>query len=156
MSTVRELYEDSLLSEEPVLAYCILYLVQEDKLSFEDDASVLDSNKLQLTPGDQEKIAWMIEENKLGFDGIKIFSLKYDAKRFAFVFARNEKEAIEFFHKRFRRKPYNCYQYPLDFPMSRGREFITFRDMKKEHSRFPALAGFYERSDLYGSFQRKR
>ncbi|MED0758754.1 hypothetical protein P4S93_07375 [Aneurinibacillus thermoaerophilus] len=140
MTTVRELYEESIRYEEKTLAHYILHLLQEGKVSLEDDADSLD-----LTQADHEKVAAMILQNQLGFSDIRIFSLKYDNKQFAFIFAANEEEAIEFFQKIFKRNPYNCHEYPLDFPMSRGNEFLTFRDMKKEYSRFPALAGFYER-----------
>jgi len=140
MTTVRELYEESIRYEEKTLAHYILHLLQEGKVSLEDDVDSLD-----FMQADHEKVAQMIRENKLGFSDIRIFSLKYDNKRFAFIFASSKEEAIQFFRQKFKRKPYNCHEYPLDFPMSRGNEFLTFRDMKKEHSHFPALAGFYER-----------
>lgn len=149
MITVRELYEDSIRYEEKTLAHYILHLLQEGKVSLDDDA-----DKIYFLQADHEKVAQMIEQNLLGFSNIKVFSLKYDDKRFAFIFAASEEEAIQFFQQTFKRKPYNCHEYPLDFPMSRGNEFLTFRDMRKEHSHFPALAGFYERSELYGSSQR--
>lgn len=140
MTTVRELYEDSIRYEEKTLAHYILHLLQEGQVSLDDDAYSLD-----FTKADHQKVAQMIEQNQLGFSDIKIFSLKYDNKRFAFIFAASKEEAIQFFQQKFKRKPYNCHEYPLDFPMSRGQEFLTFRDMKKEYSHFPALAGFYER-----------
>jgi hypothetical protein len=150
MTTVRELYEESIRYEEKTLAHYILHLLQEGRVSLEDDADTID-----FMQADHEKVAQMIGENHLGFSDIRIFSLKYDNKRFAFIFAANEEEAIRFFQQKFKRKPYNCHEYPLDFPMSRGQEFLTFRDMRKEYSNFPALAGFYERSELYGSLKRK-
>jgi hypothetical protein len=140
MTTVRELYEESIRYEEKALAHYILHLLQEDQVSLDDDASLID-----FTKADHRKVSKMIEQNLLGFNDIKVFSLKYDDKLFAFIFAASEEEAIQFFRQKFKRKPYNCHEYPLDFPMSRGNEFLTFRDMKKEHSHFPALAGFYER-----------
>lgn len=140
MITVRELYEESIRYEEKTLAHYILHLLQEGKVSLDDDADSLD-----FTQADHRKVSKMIEQNLLGFSDIKVFSLKYDDKLFAFIFAASKEEAIQFFHQKFKRKPYNCHEYPLDFPMSRGNEFLTFRDMKKEYSHFPALAGFYER-----------
>jgi hypothetical protein len=140
MTTVRELYEESIRYEEKTLAHYILHLLQERKVSLDDDA-----DKIDFLQADHEKVAQMIVQNQLGFSDIKVFSLKYDDKLFAFVFAASQEEAIEFFQKKFKRNPKNCHEYPLDFPMSRGNEFLTFRDMRKEHSKFPALAGFYER-----------
>ncbi|WP_044893015.1 hypothetical protein [Bacillus alveayuensis] len=140
MTTVRELYEESIRYEEKTLAHYILHLLQEGQVSLDDDA-----DKIDFLQADHEKVAQMIVQNQLGFSDIKVFSLKYDDKLFAFVFAASQEEAIEFFQKKFKRNPKNCHEYLLDFPMSRGNEFLTFRDMKKEHSHFPALAGFYER-----------
>jgi hypothetical protein len=140
MITVRELYEESIRYEEKTLAHYILHLLQEGQVSLDDDA-----DKIDFLQADHEKVAQMIVQNQLGFSDIKVFSLKYDDKLFAFVFAASQEEAIEFFQKKFKRNPKNCHEYPLDFPMSRGNEFLTFRDMRKEYSHFPALAGFYER-----------
>lgn len=140
MTTVRGLYEESIRYEEKALAHYILHLLQERQVSLDDDASLIDLSK-----ADHQKVAQMIQQNQLGLSDIKIFSLKYDDKRFAFIFAANEKEAIQFFQQKFKRNPKKCHEYPLNFPMARGQEFLTFRDMRKEHSRFPALAGFYER-----------
>ncbi|MEK4381149.1 hypothetical protein NSS70_04425 [Aeribacillus sp. FSL K6-2848] len=151
MTTVRELYEESIRYEEKTLAHYILHLLQEGKVSLEDDA-----DKIDFLQADHEKVAQMIQQNQLGLSDIKFFSLKYDEKIFAFVFAASQEEAIEFFQKKFKRKPKNCHEYPLDFPMARGQEFLTFRDMRKEHKNFPAIAGIYERSELYGSSQRSR
>jgi len=148
MPTVRELYEESIRYEEKTLAHYILHLLQEGHVSLDDDADSLD-----FTQADHEKIAAMILQNQLGFDDIRVFCLKYDDKLFAFVFAKNSEEAIAFFQKRFKRNPYNCHVYSLDFPMSRGQEFITFREMKKEYDCFPTFIGFYERSELYGSLK---
>lgn len=151
MTTVRGLYEESIRYEEKALAHYILHLLQERQVSLDDDASLIDLSK-----ADHEKVAQMIQQNQLGLSDIKVFSLKYDEKIFAFVFAASQEEAIEFFQKKFKRKPKNCHEYPLDFPMARGQEFLTFRDMRKEHKNFPAIAGIYERSELYGSYQRSR
>ncbi|BBU40716.1 hypothetical protein APP_30080 [Aeribacillus pallidus] len=140
MTTVRELYEESIRYEEKTLAHYILHLLQEGKVSLEDDA-----DKIDFLQADHEKVAQMIQQNQLGLSDIKVFSLKYDEKIFAFVFAASQEEAIEFFRQQFKRNPKKCHEYPLNFPMARGQEFLTFRDMRKEHSRFPALAGFYER-----------
>lgn len=145
MTTVRELYEDSIRFGEKTLAHYILHLLQEGKVSLDNNVS-----SLNFFLADQKKVAEMIEQNQLGFDDIKVFSLKFDDRTFAFVFAVSKEEAIEFFKKKFKRNPYNCHEYLLDIPMSRGKEYLTFRDMKKEHNKFPALAGVYERSELYG------
>jgi len=146
MKTVQELYEDSIQYGEKVLAHYILHLLQEGHVSLNDDASLIDFSK-----ADQQKVLEMINQNYLGFSDIKVFSLKWDDKTFAFIFASNEEEAKKYFEQKLRKKQLNCFEYPLDFQMSRGNEFLSFREMQKEHNQFPAIAGFYERSALYES-----
>ena len=140
MKTVKELYEDCIYFEEKVLAHYILHLLQEQHLSLEDDAS-----KIDFTKADHRKVADMIQQNKLCFSDIKVFSLKMDEKTFAFIFAASREDAIEHFKQELKKDPINCFEYDIDFPMSRGNEFLSFRDMRKEYNEFPAICGFYER-----------
>jgi hypothetical protein len=42
--------------------------------------------------------------------------------------------------------PLNCHEYSLDFELARGNGVISFREMRKEFERFPAIAGFYMRA----------
>ncbi|MFD2445454.1 hypothetical protein ACFSO7_15925 [Bacillus sp. CGMCC 1.16607] len=57
-----------------------------------------------------------------------------------FIFAAIEQEAIQFYQETFHHSPENCHEYPLDFEITRGNEVISFREMRREYVRFPALA----------------
>ena len=140
MTTIRELYEACIKYEESTLAHYILHLLQEGKVSLEDDESSLD-----LDQADHQVVAEMIEKNQLGFSQIKVFSLKIDANTFAFIFAKSKQEAVDHYQKKFRKEPLNCYEYPLDYRICRGNEFLSFRDLRKEFTEFPVIAGYFEK-----------
>ena len=137
---VKELYLDSLLNEESALAHLIHHLLSERKVSLEDDISMLDTAQV-----DREKVAEMIHRNVLGFRKIHMYSLKMSTTTFVFIFAANEQEAIHYFSKTFHRRPLNCCEYLLEYKIARGNEITTFRNMKREHEKFPAIAGYYEK-----------
>lgn len=138
MTTVKSLYEDSLYYEESTLAHYIMHLLQEGKAELDDDIS-----KLKFEEADQEKVREMIRSNQLGFSKIKVFALKYSKRAFAFVFAKSEDEATEYFKQTFKKKVLSCYELSLDTPMARGNRILNFREMRKEHNEFPVLAGTY-------------
>lgn len=137
---VKELYDDCLMTEESILAHYIYHLLQEGKISLDDDISAVD-----LHQADHEKVADMIEKNVLGIHKIRVFSLKMSAKSFVFIFAKNEQDAIDFYKRKFRRQPLNCIEYPLDFEFVRGKGTVSFLEMRREHEEFPAIAGYYVR-----------
>nr|WP_263326288.1 hypothetical protein [Neobacillus sp. Marseille-Q6967] len=137
---VKELYMDCLRFEESSLAHYIHHLLAEQKISLDDNISILD-----LDQADHQKVAEMIQNNVLGFHKIGIYSLKMNQKDFVFIFAASKQEAIQFYSKTFHQSPLNCNEYPLDFQLARGNDVISFRDMRKEFESFPAIAGYFKR-----------
>lgn len=133
---VRTLYLDSIRYEEPMLAYYILHFLENKQITLDDDISKLDWEK-----ANHEMVATMIKENKLGFHPIKIFSLKMDQNKFVFIFAASKEEATQFYTQNFHKQPLNCVQQLLEYELVRGNQTLTFRDLKKEHVKFPAVAG---------------
>lgn len=144
MVTVREQYEHYIRYEQSYMAHLLHYLLKEGQIKLEDDC-----NKINYSSVNEAKVNELVEQNYLCFNPIKIFSLKVDDYLFAFVFAKNEEEAIEF-AKSLKYKPRNCHEYMLDIEMERdGGKVLTFREMKKEHDSFPALAGYFETDPVY-------
>jgi hypothetical protein len=138
--TIKDYYLDALYSEDTALAHYFHYLVAEQKVSLDDDVSILDT--IQVDVG---QVRELIQKNVLGIHKICIYSLKMDEKNFIFIFATSREEAITFYTKTFHRTPLNCHNYPLDFLMTRGNRCISFRDMRKDFESFPAIAGFFEK-----------
>ena len=134
---VKDLYHDCLIYERSQLAHCIHHLLVEKKISLNDDVSKVDFGQ-----ANHQKVAEMIQKNVLGFYKIDIYSLKMNKKDFVLIFAANKQEAIHFYHKTFHQPPLNCHEYWLDFEVYRGKDVISFRDMRKEFESFPAIAGY--------------
>jgi len=137
---VGELYLESICLEQCSLAHYLYHLLTERKISLNDPIDQIDLEK-----ADHQKVAELIETNHLGIRKLGVYSLKRNAKDFVFIYAYSVQEAIEFFTKTFRQRPLNCHEYSLDFELARGKSVITFREMRKEFGRFPAIAGYFTR-----------
>ncbi|MBM7662785.1 hypothetical protein JOC85_003596 [Bacillus mesophilus] len=143
---VKELYQDSLEYEESSLAHYIHHLLAEGKLSLTDDVSKVDLNQ-----ADYQKVKESIQNNLLGINPVHIFSLKKNADDFVFIFAHSPEEAVTFYTNKFGYRPINCHEYSLEFEMVRGKVSVTFREMRKEFSSFPAVAGYYRKMEAKAS-----
>ncbi|MBM7602548.1 hypothetical protein JOC75_000518 [Metabacillus crassostreae] len=137
---IKELYLESLLLEESPLAHYIFYLLNEKKISLNDDVS-----KLNFDLADHQKVAELIENNVLGFHKVDIFSLKMNQNEYVFIFADSKQKAIQFFKETFGHVPMNCHAYSLDYELTRGNEVVSFRKMRMEYECFPVVAGFFNR-----------
>lgn len=143
MLSVRVLYEEAIKHEHSALAHYIIHLLQEGKIQL-DDESIVD-----LSQAEYEKVKKMIEGNALGFKVMNVYALKHTEKQFAFIYAKDKQEAIDYFRKEFCANPKNCHEYPMEFVIEKGNRFISFRDLKMEYDQFPALIGFYEKEMVY-------
>lgn len=137
---VREAYIDAIMYEESTLAHLIHHLISERKVSLEDPLSSQDFRR-----ADMEKVTDMITRNTLGFQKINLYSLKISQKKFIFIFADSGQAAVDYFTNTFHQLPLNCHEISLDFEISRGNEITSFRVLKKEFEKFPALVGSFER-----------
>lgn len=139
--TIKELYEDAIKYEESFLAHYIFYLIREGKISFSDDSSVLAHHSDY-----SDKFLRIWQKNQLGFCQIKVYSLKQEAKKFVFIFAKDRKEAILHYRLTYGKNPLNCHEISLDNEMIVGHRVITFRRLKKEFRTFPVVVGEYEKT----------
>jgi hypothetical protein len=96
-------------------------------------------------------VAELIRKNVLGIHRVNVYSLKRNPHDFVFIFAHSAEVAAQFYAETFGHRPLNCHEYPLDFEMVKGNEVVSFREMKKECSSFPAMVGFYRRVKLVRS-----
>ncbi|WP_456276520.1 hypothetical protein [Bacillus sp. AK128] len=137
---VQELYQASLEYEESAIAHYIYHLLAVGKLSLTDDASKVDLNQ-----ADHQIVKELIQQNLLGIKPINIYSMKKNSDVFVFIFAHSPAEAYEFYMKTFGANPLNCHEYSLELKMVRGKRGVTFREMRKEFSSFPAVVGYYRK-----------
>jgi hypothetical protein len=137
---VKDVYLESLRYEETSLAHCIHHLLEEKKISLEDDMTQIDLEQV-----DPQKVAEMIRNNVLGFRKLNIYSLKRSKNEYVFIFATRQQEAIQLYTDTYHQLPLNCLEFLLDFQLIRGNEIISFRDMRKEFMSFPAVVGCYRK-----------
>ncbi|MEH7490692.1 hypothetical protein [Neobacillus niacini] len=140
---VREVYEDCFHFNESTLAHCIYHLIEEEKITLDDDMAKVDFKQV-----DNQKVSTMIQNNLLGINKFGIFSLKMNQKEFVFIFANSKQEAIQFYHDTFYTYPLNCHEYTLDYQLARGNKVISFREMRKDFENIPAIAGFFEKENF--------
>lgn len=130
---------DSLMYEEGILSYYLFHLLEEKIVALDDDIS-----KLDICQSDHEKVAELIKKNVLGVHSVKVFSLKMAQNKFVFIFAESRVAAIHYYTFTFKKSPLNCIEFLLETEFIRGNEILSFREMKKEHEKFPAVAGYFE------------
>lgn len=109
-----------------------------------DDISAIDLNRL--SEFEHKEVAKLVESNYLKINPIDIYTLKMDQNNFALIFASNEQQAIQYFQKVFKRDPLNCFSHIMDLEFAEGKGTITFREMRKHYSTFPALVGVYDKA----------
>lgn len=137
---VKDLYFDCIRNEISFVAHTIYHLLAEEKLSLDDESS-----KIGFVQADLQKVKELIQKNVLGIKKICVYSLKMNQQDFVFIFAHCEEDAIRFYTRTFSKSPLNCHEYPLDFQFYRGKDVISFRDMRKVIEDFPAIAGYLSR-----------
>lgn len=137
--------KEAIRDEAASLIYTIHYFLSAKRLRRDSTMDELEAAMESATEEDTCAIARLVEENPLKVCEIRVFSLKVGQGRFAFVFAANEEEAKSFVRHKYGIEPKNCFQYPIDFPMSIGNRFTTFREMARAKNSFPSLAGFYQK-----------
>ena len=136
---VNDLYLESIQLAESSLAHCIYHLLAEKKISLEDDVSQINFELV-----DNLKVKELVQENALGITKVCVFSMKMSKKDFVFIFVASQQEAIQFYTKTYHQTPLNCHEYSLDYQLSRGNEVISFRDMRKEFTSIPTIAGYFK------------
>ena len=143
--SVEEMYREAIEREFVGTAHTIFYMLQKGYVKMSDDVSALSFDKL--SEFERKEIEKMIEMNYLKINPIDIYTLKLDRNNFALIFARNEQEAIQYFCKVFDKKPLNCFRHMMDMEFVEGKGTITFREMRKYYSTFPALVGIYDKAN---------
>ena len=140
METVKELFDECIQNDYSFMAHSLYYLLREGLVSPDDPHNVLDDVEV-----DMDLVGEWTEQNYLGISVEKVYSLKIAADEFVFVFAKDPQQAVSFIRNKWKIQPRNCQEYSLDFTIMRGKEFVSFRDMKKDFLSFPAIIGVYQR-----------
>lgn len=144
MATVKELFDESIQNDYSFMAHSLYYLLLEGLVSPDDPHTVLDDVEL-----DMDLVGEWTKHNYLCISVEKVYSLKIADDEFVFIFAKDPQQAVSFIRNKWKIQPRNCQEYSLDFTIMRGKEFVSFRDIKKDFLTFPAIIGLYERKSVY-------
>jgi hypothetical protein len=144
MATVKELFDESIQNDYSFIAHSLYYLLLEGLVSPDDPHTVLDDVEVDL-----DLVGEWMKQNYLCISVEKVYSLKIAEDKFVFVFAKDPQQAVSFIRKKWKIQPRNCQEYSLDYTIMRGKEFVSFRDMKKDFLTFPAIIGLYERKSAH-------
>lgn len=140
MSTIKALFKEAIHYEECVLAHYIFCLVQEGRITWRDERSIL--TKVQ---PNQDRLADMIRNNFLGICQIHMYALKVKKGKWYFIYAKSPEEAKRHLWITTGSKSLNCHEVPADQRVSIDNRCLTFREWKKEQSEFPCLVGCFEK-----------
>ena len=143
MATVKELFDESIQNDYSFIAHSLYYLLLEGLVSPDDPHTVLNDVEV-----DVDLVGEWTKQNYLCISVEKVYSLKIADDEFVFLFAKDPQQAVSFIRNKWKIQPRNCQEYSLDFTIMRGKEFVSFRDMKKDFLSFPAIIGLYKRERI--------
>ena len=144
MITIKELYVECIQNPYPYLAYSLYYLLCEGLVFPDDPHTSFDSQLV-----DREKVDELFKQDFLCLSEIKVYCFKSSREEYAFLFATNSLEARELLIHTYNIQPLSCQESYLDFSILREDKLVTFREMKKDFSSFPALIGFFQLESVY-------
>ena len=143
MVTIKELFDESIQNDYSFMAHSLYYLLLEGLVSPDDPHTVLNDVEV-----DVDLVGEWTKQNYLCISVEKVYSLKIADDEFVFLFAKDPQQAVSFITNKWKIQPRNCQEYSLDFTIMRGKEFVSFRDMKKDFLSFPAIIGLYKRERI--------
>jgi len=150
MPTIRELFDECTHNNYSYTAHALYFLLSEGLVSADDPHTILDHVEV-----DEERVSEWTKQNYLCIHMEKVYSLKISDAEFVFVYAKNTVEAVAFIQKKWTINLRNCHEYPLDFTIMRGKECISFREMKKDFQSIPAIIGTYQKEEVYHEKSKK-
>jgi hypothetical protein len=136
MGTIRELYTDAVVFENPFMAYGIFLLAQRNLIDWEAD-----EHTLSLDPLSFEEINEAMKQNLLGLNVVNLYTLKTAWNTFAFILANDAKSATGEYIRVNKRKPEFTVEVNdrMDHSMhheAKGKT-MTFREIRNQIKKFP-------------------
>ena len=138
--TVRQLFHDAILYDEPLMAHAVYYALQKGLVQLDDPES-----KFRYEDLDFEKVYKMRDENWLQMCTIKLFVVPMSGKRYAIYLAENEGDVRAKHHKIYGElaQEIRDVSNKMDGAIyySDTGESRCFRELKREAVHFPYYAG---------------
>lgn len=136
MGTIRDLYTDAFTLEQPFLLYGIYLLGERNLIEWESHEDTLSLDLLTF-----EEINAAIKENPLGLNIIRLYTLKIKGNDFAFILAKNEKEAVQEFKRVHKSNPIFTVDFTNKIDTSvydeKTKQYISFQEIRNETNTFP-------------------
>ena len=140
MKTIETLYLECIEFEELVMAHYLLCLIQEGKVQFHDEVSVLRT----VEASSVEKVRHLIDKNYLRFCTIKMYEMQVAERKWALVYANSPEEAKDYLWRTRGEKAWDCREPLMDFDIPYDNRRVTYRDLKKEFNKFPCFVRYFE------------
>lgn len=145
MGTIRKLYTDAVVFENPFMAYGIFLLAQRNLIDWEADEETLSFDPLSF-----EEINEAMKQNLLGLNQINLYTMK-TGNKFAFILAKDAKSAANEYVKANKRKPDFTVEINdrMDHSMhlEKTGNTLSFREVRNQTNTFPHYVGDFEKTN---------
>lgn len=147
MGTIRELYANAFSLEQPFMLYGIYLLAEQNLIDWESDEETLNFDSLTF-----QEINAAIKENPLGMNVIRLYTMKIRDNEFAFILAKNEKEAVSEFKNVHHAEPVFTVDITnkIDTSMydEKSKQYLSFQEIRNETTAFPHYVCDCEKDNL--------
>jgi len=142
--TVMEFMQDATKYDEPLLAHAIMLGIRQGKWRADEPESVIDWNKIDWNQLKRER-----DENTLGMSKIRLYSSPLGGGRFAILFSEDEEGARQAFRQHFKQEARRMDYLPHGMDVTTYTNDLsdaeTWREVRDRTTKFPALAGIYQK-----------
>ena len=145
--TIKSLFDDAILFDEPYIAHYIYFAVMKGKVTYNDPVDKL--YEVTFSEEEQKEFEILRANDLLCMRTVKIYAVKRGESCFAFYFALNEGEVRKLNYKIYGEwvvKMTSCYNQMIDkglyFPDTNQTK--TFRQLMREAEEIPWFVGEVE------------
>jgi|GEM_PF-3614904 len=146
MGSIRDLYADAMIFENPFMAYGIFLMAARDLIDWDAD-----ENTLTFDPLSFDEINAAIKLDALNLKKVNLYSMKIKNNLFAFILSNNEKSAIAEFIRVNRKEP--LFTAEVNGYMGRSmyyeetKKTLSFREVRDQVKEFPHYVCDYEKEN---------
>lgn len=146
MGSIRDLYADAMIYENPFMAYGIFLLDQKELIDWEADEETLTLDALTF-----DEINAAIEQDLLSLKKVNLYSMKIRHNLFAFILSDNEKSAVREFIRVNESEPLavaetNNYMGRSMY-FEESKKTMSFRELRDQTKEFPYYVCNFEKEN---------
>ncbi|PPA71926.1 hypothetical protein [Jeotgalibacillus proteolyticus] len=139
MRTFQSVLSEAIMYDQQNITYMIVALRKQNLISMNDQYNP------EIFQEVDEKI-YAAEKERALFTrkSVKPYACKITENKFVFVLAHNKQDATYAAQDYSGKKVTKIFLYDLDYGLTKGETFTSFRELKKYHDHFPVVVGDYE------------